>query len=131
MRAVAYVDGGATPNPGFAGWAAVLITPNEMREIVGTEENSTNLRAEILAAIAAVEALYEPSAIAIVSDSMYLCQCGGGAWGRKTNRDLWARLEAASAPHRVTYQWVRGHSGNPGNERAHELAARAQRRGAA
>jgi ribonuclease HI len=103
----------------------VLITGEGTRELTGGEENSTNQRAEIMAAITALEALDRPSEVEIVSDSMYLTNCGSGRWKRKTNRDLWARFEEVSAPHRVEYTWVRGHAGNPGNERAHELAMRA------
>jgi ribonuclease HI len=131
LRAVAYVDGGCFPNPGRAGWAAVVITPAYTREFVGAEERSTNQRAELLAAIAALEALDSPAEVEIVSDSMYLVMCGRGEWRRKTNLDLWARLEKAATPHRVIYTWVRGHAGNPGNERAHELAMWAIERGAA
>jgi ribonuclease HI len=120
-RAVAYVDGGCSPNPGFAAWAAVVITGDLTREILGVEENSTSPRAEVLAAIAALEALREPNEVEIVSDSMYLIQCGSGQWSRNTNGDLWKRLDDAAAPHRVTYRWVRGHNGHPGNERAHGL----------
>ena len=120
--AVAYVDGGCFPNPGRAGWAAVVITPTDTRELWGTEEHSTNQRAELLAAIAALEVLDEPTAVEIVSDSMYLVMCGRGEWRRKANLDLWARLRKVAVHHRVTYTWVRGHAGNPGNERAHELA---------
>ena len=132
-RAVAYVDGGCFPNPGRAGWAAVLITGEHTRELLGGEEDSTNQRAEILAAIGALEAVDSEAAaeVEIVSDSMYLTQCGSGKWKRRTNRDLWARLDAAAAPHRVSYRWVRGHAGNPGNDRAHKLAMWAIERGAA
>ena len=124
--AVAYVDGGCFPNPGRAGWAAVVITPTGPRELWGTEERSTNQRAELLAAITALEVLDEPTAVEIVSDSMYLVMCGRGEWRKKANLDLWAHLRAKVAVHhRVTYTWVRGHAGNPGNERAHELAMHA------
>jgi ribonuclease HI len=122
LSAVAYVDGGCFPNPGRAGWAAVVITPTGTRELWGNEERSTNQRAELLGAIAALEVLDEPTAVEIVSDSMYLVMCGRGEWRKKANLDLWARLRKVAAHHRVTYTWVRGHAGNPGNERAHELA---------
>jgi ribonuclease HI len=125
LQAVAYVDGGCFPNPGRAGWGAVLVTGGRARELNGGEENSTNQRAEIMAAITVLEALDGPSEIEIVSDSMYLTNCGSGRWKRKTNRDLWERLDAAAAQHRVKYTWVRGHAGNPGNERAHKLSLRA------
>jgi len=119
------------PDPGRGGWAAVLITGDDTREILGSEEHSTNQRAELLAAIAALEALDKPSRVEIVSDSMYLVMCGSRQWRRKTNLDLWARLDKASDPHRVSYTWVRGHAGNAGNERAHELAMWVLEQGAA
>jgi ribonuclease HI len=125
FRAVAYVDGTCAPNPGRGGWGAVVVTGEETRELRAREENSTNQRAEIMAAITALEGLDRPAEIEIVSDSMYLTNCGSGQWKRRTNRDLWVRLEEASALHRVKYTWVRGHAGNPGNERAHKLALRA------
>jgi ribonuclease HI len=124
-QAVAYVDGGCFPNPGRGGWGAVVVTGEDTRELMAGDENSTNQRAEIMGAITALEALDRPAEIEIVSDSMYLTNCGSGQWKRRTNRDLWTRLNLAAAPHRVTYRWVRGHAGNPGNERAHELALRA------
>lgn len=130
-RAVCYVDGGCHPNPGRAGWAALVISPDYTRQVTGIEENSTNQRAEILAAIGALESLEGPAEVEVVSDSQYLVMCGRGEWRRRTNTDLWTRLEAASAPHRVTYTWVRGHAGNPGNEQAHKLAMRAIERGVA
>jgi ribonuclease HI len=131
ILAVAYVDGGCFPNPGRARWAAVVITGEDTCELLGDEQNSTNQRAEVLAAIHALEALKEPAEVEIVSDSMYLTMCGRREWSRKTNTDLWTRLDAASEPHRVTYTWVRGHVGNPGNERAHKLAMWAVEGGAA
>src|SRR5215210_8157286 len=115
LRAFAYVDGGCFPDPGRGGGAAVLITGEGSRELLGGEELSTNQRAEIMAVIPALEALDAPAEVEIVSDSMYLTNCGSGLWRRKTNRDLWARLDAAAGPHRVKFTWVRGHAGNPGN----------------
>jgi ribonuclease HI len=131
VRAVAYVDGGCFPNPGRAGWAALVIAPAYTRQVVGVEENSTNQRAEILAAIGALEALEGPTEVEMVSDSQYLVMCGRREWRRRTNVDLWIRLDTAAALHRVSYTWVRGHAGNPGNEQAHKLAMRAIERGAA
>jgi ribonuclease HI len=107
----------------------VLVTGDDRRELWDGKENSTYQRAEIQAAITALEALDAPTKIEIVSDSMYLTNCGSGKWKRKTNRDLWERLDAAAAPHQVEYRWIRGHAGNPGNERAHVLAMLAIRRG--
>jgi len=121
-RAVAYVDGGCFPNPGRGAWAVVLITDEYETELWDSADGFTNQRAEIMAAIEALDALYDPTAIEIVSDSQYLVKCASGEWGRKANGDLWDRLDRASKNHRVTYKWVKGHNGNPGNERAHELS---------
>ncbi len=124
-EAVAYVDGGCEPNPGLGIFAAVVITPDASRDFMGGERESTNQRAEILAAILALEkvAWRGPTRIEIVSDSQYLVNCATGNWRRKKNQDLWQQLEKASEQHSVSYRWVRGHDGNPGNERAHELVA--------
>jgi ribonuclease HI len=105
------------------------------RELNGGEAETTNNRMELLAAIAALEALERPSAITIVTDSAYV-KNGVTGWihgwkrnGWKTstrkpvkNEDLWRRLDEAAARHRVTWEWVKGHAGHPENERADELA---------
>jgi len=124
-EAVAYVDGGCEPNPGLGVFAAVVITSEASRDFLGGERESTNQRAEIQAAMLALErgAIAEGSRVEIVSDSQYLVHSATGTWRRRKNTDLWQRLEKASEPYEVTYRWVRGHNGNPGNERAHELVA--------
>ena len=105
------------------------------RELHGGEADTTNNRMELLAAIAALEALERPAGITIVTDSAYV-KNGVTGWihgwkrnGWKTssnkpvkNEDLWRRLDTAQARHRVTWQWVKGHAGHPENERADELA---------
>ena len=114
------------------------------RELSGFEPATTNNRMELLAAISALEALKRPMTVRLFTDSNYLRQ-GITAWlpewkargwrtaGRQPvkNQDLWQRLEAALARHRVEWRWVRGHSGDPDNERADQLARLAIRAGRA
>ncbi len=136
----AYTDGACSGNPGPGGWGAVLeawdgATLVKSRELSGAEPETTNNRMEMMAAIAALETLERPSAITVVTDSTYLKDGITGwihAWkqnGWKTaskkpvkNTDLWQRLDAAQARHRVTWEWVKGHAGHQQNERADELA---------
>jgi len=137
----AFTDGACSGNPGPGGWGAVLRWRGHEKEISGGEEATTNNRMELMAAIAALEALKRPSRIAITTDSNYL-KDGITKWvtgwqrnGCKTaakkavkNRDLWERLVAAAAPHQVQWHWVKGHAGHPENERADALARAAMPR---
>ena len=105
------------------------------RELMGGEAQTTNNRMELMAAIAALEALREPCEVVLHTDSQYVRQ-GITEWmanwlrrGWKTaggdpvkNRDLWERLHAAAARHRVDWRWVKGHAGDPDNERVDQLA---------
>ncbi|MDF2094978.1 ribonuclease HI [Aquibaculum arenosum] len=131
----AFTDGACSGNPGPGGWGAVLRWRGHEREISGGEADTTNNRMELMAAIAALEALKRPSRIAITTDSVYL-RDGIMKWvagwqrnGWKTaakkpvkNRDLWERLVTAAEPHQVEWHWVKGHAGHPENERADALA---------
>ncbi|HLS68657.1 MAG TPA: ribonuclease HI [Kiloniellales bacterium] len=131
----AFTDGACSGNPGPGGWGAVLRWRGHEKEISGGEEATTNNRMELMAAIAALEALKRPTRIAVTTDSNYL-KDGITKWvtswqrnGWKTaakkavrNRDLWERLVAAAAPHQVEWHWVKGHAGHPENERADALA---------
>ncbi|MBF9030792.1 ribonuclease HI [Rhodobacterales bacterium HKCCE3408] len=136
----AYTDGACSGNPGPGGWGALLIaregeTVLKERELKGGEADTTNNRMELLAAIAALEALERPSTITVITDSAYVK--GGitgwlhswkrNGWRTQTrkpvkNEDLWRRLDEAAARHDVTWEWVKGHAGHPENERADELA---------
>mgnify|MGYP006281750183 CR=1 FL=1 len=136
----AYTDGACSGNPGPGGWGVVLeaVRDGEVvksRELSGGEPATTNNRMELMAAIRALETLERPSDITVVTDSQYLRQGITGwihAWKRngwKTaakkpvkNAELWQRLDAAGARHRVTWEWVKGHAGHPQNERADALA---------
>lgn len=137
MTVEIFTDGACRGNPGPGGWGAVLRYDDREREMHGGEPHTTNNRMELMAAIRALEALKRPCQVVLVSDSRYL-RDGITSWlakwkknGWKTaarkpvaNADLWQRLEAATESHEVSWQWVRGHSGHPENERADQLANR-------
>ncbi|MEE8535565.1 MAG: ribonuclease HI [Kiloniellales bacterium] len=134
-RVEIFTDGACSGNPGPGGWGAVLRFKGVEKELSGAEPHTTNNRMEMMAAIAALEALKRPSRVDLTTDSSYL-RDGITRWihdwkkrGWKTaakkpvkNVDLWQRLEAALQGHDVDWHWVRGHSGHPENERADELA---------
>ena len=130
-----HTDGACLGNPGPGGWAALLRHGTVERELAGGESPTTNNRMELLAAIMALEALKQPCRVVLSTDSQYV-QKGIAEWlpnwvrrGWKTaagapvkNQDLWQRLHAAAAPHRVEWKWVKGHAGHELNERADQLA---------
>jgi ribonuclease HI len=131
----AFTDGACSGNPGPGGWGAILRWRGQEKELSGGETLTTNNRMELMGAIAALESLKRPTRVRVHTDSMYL-KDGITKWlpswkrrGWKTadkkpvkNVDLWQRLEAAAAPHDVTWHWVRGHAGHVENERADALA---------
>ncbi len=130
-----HTDGACLGNPGPGGWAALLRWRGIERELAGGEADTTNNRMELMAAIAALEALKEACDATLHTDSQYVRQ-GITEWmpnwirrGWKTaggdpvkNRDLWERLHAANAKHKVDWRWVKGHAGDPDNERVDQLA---------
>jgi len=133
-----YTDGGAEPNPGFGGWGAILVdsASREERELSGCASQTTNNRMELTAAIRALESLSSACDVDLYTDSTYVRQgitrwLAGwkrNGWRRKDgapvkNVDLWQRLSEASGRHRVRWRWVKGHAGNPLNERADALAS--------
>src|ERR1700753_407128 len=134
-EAVIYTDGACSGNPGPGGWGAVLRYGDVVRELHGGERLTTNNRMELLAAISALEALTRPVPVQLYTDSKYVLD-GITKWlsgwqrnGWKTaskqpvkNVDLWQRLVAAMAPYEISWHWVKGHNGDPGNARADELA---------
>ena len=135
-------DGAARGHPdGPGGYGAVIQYTNAAgqmieRELSGGYVRTTNNRMELMAAIAALEALNRPCSIDLYSDSSYLVNAFNKHWidgwkkanwrrGRNNevkNIDLWERLLAAAAPHRITWNWVKGHAGHPENERCDRLA---------
>ena len=135
MTVEIYTDGACRGNPGPGGWAAVLSCDGHERELTGAEIATTNNRMELTAVIRALEALTRPVEARIYTDSQYVCR-GITEWlpswkarGWRTadrkpvkNQDLWEALERSAAKHRVTWHWVRGHAGVPGNERVDRLA---------
>ena len=130
-----FSDGACSGNPGPGGWGAILRFRGHERELSGFEPATTNNRMELMAAIAAFEALKRPCLVDLHTDSQYL-RNGILTWinqwkrnGWRTadkkpvkNVDLWQRLEAALGKHQVRWHWVRGHAGDAMNERADELA---------
>jgi ribonuclease HI len=119
-----YTDGSCLENPGGPGGYAALIFWDEqlIEEVSGGDAVTTNNRMELMAAVVGLRAVREPSVITLYSDSQYLIKTLTQGWKRMKNVDLWARLDQAAQPHRVSWQWVRGHNGNPGNVRADALA---------
>jgi ribonuclease HI len=134
-----YTDGGCAPNPGPGGWAAILLLGEHKKELKGGESHSTNNRMELMAAISALEALKWPCVVEMHTDSQYVrdgitkyinnWKRNGWRTAAKEpvkNDDLWRRLDAAAQTHTVRWHWVKGHSGDPNNERADELVHEAR-----
>ncbi len=125
-----YTDGACIGNPGPGGWAAIVIRDGRQDHLVGGEPKTTNNRMEITAALRGIEAAPPGSVVTVCSDSEYVIKTMTRGWKRKVNNDLWDQLDDAVANRKVTWEWVRGHSGHPLNEMADQLArdeARAQR----
>jgi ribonuclease HI len=137
-RVSIWTDGGSKPNPGPGGWGAILKYGDREKTLSGGEAHTTNNRMELLAAISALEALSRPCAVDLHTDSQYV-RGGITGWMNKwkrngwrtadkspvKNEDLWRRLDAAAARHTINWHWVRGHAGDPMNERADALASEA------
>jgi ribonuclease HI len=138
---VIYTDGACEPNPGAGGYGVVLLSENRRKEISGGFRRTTNNRMEIYAAIAGLEVLKYPCKVTIYSDSQYLVNAMTEGWVEKwksrnwwrTNKeqainvDLWERLSALCETHEVNFVWVKGHNGNPENERCDKLSYAALR----
>jgi ribonuclease HI len=134
---VVYTDGACKGNPGPGGWGALLRWREHEKELFGGERDTTNNRMELTAVIQALSALKSRCQVAVYTDSEYV-KNGITTWihgwkqrGWRTadkkpvkNMELWQRLEALAAQHDVQWHWVRGHDGDPGNERADALANR-------
>jgi ribonuclease HI len=134
-----WTDGGCKPNPGPGGWAAILRFGEHEKELSGQEAETTNNRMELTAALMALEALKKPCRVALHTDSEYL-RNGISRWIHGwvranwrnaakepvKNLDLWQAILAAAKPHEIEWRWVRGHAGDPMNERADALATAAR-----
>ena len=132
---IIYTDGACRGNPGKGGWGVLLRYQGKIKELHGGEHDTTNNRMELMAAICALEALKKPCVVHLYIDSKYVLD-GITKWmvnwkkaGWKTaakkpvkNEDLWRRLDLAIQMHTIDWRWVKGHSGNQGNERADALA---------
>ena len=131
-----FTDGACSGNPGPGGWGAILKYGNKVKELCGGEENTTNNRMELTAAIKALEALKEPCIVTLTTDSKYLADGITLGWAESwkkngwkkadkkpaLNTDLWERILELFSLHKVQIVWVKGHNGHIENERCDELA---------
>lgn len=130
-----YTDGACRGNPGPGGWGALLLSNGKERELCGGELATTNNRMELTAAIRGLSALTRRCNVIVYTDSEYVRRgidewlAGWKARGWKTaakkplkNKDLWVELDELAGKHAISWRWVKGHAGNPGNERADQLA---------
>jgi len=132
-----YTDGACRGNPGPGGWGVVLRSGKHEKELYGGETETTNNRMEMTAVVQALHALKQPSEVVLTTDSQYVRK-GITEWihnwkknGWKTsakkdvkNADLWQQIDTLSATHTIRWEWVKGHSGHPDNERVDDLANR-------
>ena len=131
-----YTDGACSGNPGKGGWGAVLVYNGKEKEISGFEAQTTNNRMELTAVIEALKALKESCFVKLTTDSKYVCDAINQGWvysweqnGWKKadkkpalNVDLWEELLALLEEHEVEFIWIKGHNGNPYNERCDKMA---------
>ena len=134
-RVTLYTDGACKGNPGTGGWGVVLEYGEHRKELFGGDVGTTNNRMELMAAIAGLSALKSRCVVDLYTDSVYvkdgitkwLSNWKSNGWRTASkkpvaNQDLWEQLDQAVYDHQVNWHWVKGHSGDPGNERADELA---------
>ncbi len=129
-----YTDGACSGNPGPGGWAAVLRYGAAEKELSGGEKDTTNNRMELTAVIKALEALKEPCAVTVYTDSQYISRAMTEGWlskwkaagftkkGGLKNAELWRALDGLLQRHEVRFQWVKGHADNEYNNRCDALA---------
>ncbi len=134
-KIIIYTDGACKGNPGVGGWGALLVYKDNKKNIYGGEVNTTNNRMELIAAIKALETLKRPCQVELWTDSNYV---KNGitkwivAWKKNNwrnankkevaNKDLWQELDQVTQKHKISWHWVKGHSGHIGNEMADALA---------
>lgn len=131
-----YTDGACSGNPGKGGWGAILIYKDYKKEMSGGEKDTTNNKMELTAAIEGLSALKEPCRVKLYSDSKYLIDGITKGWARSwraknwkksdgkpaLNVELWEKILELDEYHEIEYIWVKGHAGNPYNERCDRLA---------
>lgn len=136
-----FTDGACLGNPGPGGWACILKYGDQVKELYGSERETTNNRMELTAAVKGLQALKEPCHVVITTDSAYL-KNGITSWiqrwkhnGWRTankkpvlNQDLWRQIDEQVTRHRTEWKWTKGHASHPQNNRCDELASRAARR---
>ena len=128
-----FTDGACSGNPGPGGWGAILRWRGVEKELSGGHHDTTNNRMELMAAIVALEALKRPMQVCLTTDSVYVKDgitkwiygWKKKNWKNVKNVELWQRLDKACTPHKITWEWVKGHAGHPENERCDELARQA------
>lgn len=131
-----FSDGACSGNPGPGGWGAILRYKGSEKELSGGEKETTNNRMELMGVISALESLKEPCQVTVFTDSQYIANAFTQKWlenwqkngwktaGKKAvkNKELWERLLKQAEIHKLDWQWIRGHSGHPENERCDQLA---------
>ena len=136
MKVVLYTDGACSGNPGPGGYGGILVCKNQQKRFSGGEQQTTNNRMEILAAIAGLELLKFPCEVELYSDSQYLVNAMTKGWAvrwrennwmrnkkdKAMNPDLWERLITLCERHKVSFKWVKGHADNPFNNLCDEMA---------
>ena len=121
---VIHTDGACKGNPGPGGWGAVIEQNGGQLQLSGGEPQTTNNRMEMTAVIKGLEAVDPAASVLISSDSTYVVNTMTKGWKRKANHDLWNQLDALVRNRDVSWQWVRGHNGDRGNELADRLATK-------
>ena len=135
-KVILYSDGACSGNPGPGGWGCILRYGTNERELSGGNPDTTNNRMELTGVIEGLKALKEPCEVEVISDSKYVVDAIEKGWAKSwqangwkkadkkpaLNIDLWESLLELLGTHKVTFRWIRGHSGHPENERCDELA---------
>lgn len=138
-KVIIFTDGSCIGNPGTGGYGAVILIDNQRTEISGGYRSTTNNRMELLACISALEKLKTPAKVVLYTDSRYIVNGVNKGWAKRwrsqnwmrspkmpaKNADLWTRLLDLCDKHEVQFEWVKGHAGNPDNERCDELSVKA------